>query len=79
MRDLYRAALAALVLWPTTTTRPAPVPVPVHQAAPAPQAVPVPYPVPVAVQAPPGYNPPPSRLRAAVAAALDRLDRLAPF
>lgn len=76
IRDLFRAALAALVLWPAVD-RPAPVPVPaVVQPAPV---QPAPVPVPIVLQAPPVYNPPPSRLRAAVAAALDRLDRWAPF
>lgn len=77
IRDTYRAALAALVLWPATD-RPAPA----VQAPPPPaavQAVPVPVPYPLAVQAPLPYNPPPSRLRATIAAALDRLDRWAPF
>lgn len=75
LRDLFRAALAALVLWPAVDRRPAP---PCPLPPPPPAAVPVPWPV--AVQAPPAYNPPPpSRLRAAVAAALDSIDRMAPF
>lgn len=77
IRDTYRAALAALVLWPAVDRQPAAVQAPAP--APAVQTVPVPVPYPLAVQAPGPYNPPPSRLRATIAAALDRLDRWAPF
>lgn len=66
IRDLFRAALAALVLWPAS--RPAPPP------APAPFLPPPP----VAIVAPPWPAPPPAGpVRRVGGAVLDAADRLA--
>jgi len=46
MRDLFRAALAALVLWPAPPSRPAPVPMPPPAPVMLPGAAPWPAPAP---------------------------------